>query len=191
MTLKEMKEKTYRLIEELSEDTAKQLTDDPDYEKKVNTCISIIQNELARLKKISAKLEYDLETGLEYTMPDDMYQVAKVVGSRYTQIGKWIIFEPNEKNSVTIYYYKYPKEITEETNDDEYKFELTQDCLEIMPFGIAGDMLKTDVSTNYGAYFSNRYNELKQGLDPRLNAGSMYIDTEAIYEWDWTGKENL
>lgn len=182
MTLKEMKEKTYRLIEELSEDTAKQLTDDPDYEKKVNTCISIIQNELARLKKISAKLEYDLETGLEYTMPDDMYQVAKVVGSRYTQIGKWIIFEPNEKNSVTIYYYKYPKEITEETNDDEYKFELTQDCLEIMPFGIAGDMLKTDVSTNYGAYFSNRYNELKQGLDPRLNAGSMYIDTEAIYE---------
>lgn len=191
MTLKEMKEKTYRLIEELSEDTAKQLTDDPDYEKKVNTCISIIQNELARLKKIPAKLEYDLKTGLEYTMPDDMYQVAKVVGSRYTQIGKWIIFEPSEEEKVTIYYYKYPKEITEETNDDEYKFELTQDCLEIMPFGIAGDMLKTDVSTNYGAYFSNRYNELKQGLDPRLNSGSMYIDTEAIYEWDWTGKENL
>ena len=184
MTLKEMKEKTYRLIEELSEDTAKQLTDDPDYEKKVNTCISIIQNELARLKKIPAKLEYDLKTGLEYTMPDDMYQVAKVVGSRYTQIGKWIIFEPSEEEKVTIYYYKYPKEITEETNDDEYKFELTQDCLEIMPFGIAGDMLKTDVSTNYGAYFSNRYNELKQRLDPRLNSGSMYIDTEAIYEWD-------
>ena len=86
--------------------------------KKVNTCISIIQNELARLKKIPAKLEYDLKAGLEYTMPEDMYQIAKVVGSRYTQVGKWMIFEPNSEEKVTIYYYKYPEKITEETDDD-------------------------------------------------------------------------
>ena len=192
MTLKEMKEKVYRLIEELSdsvstttegtesvEETETHLTDDPDYEKKINTCINIVQNELARIKKIPAITTYNTETSLTeniYTMPETMYQVDKIKGCGFEVIGKTIIFDEDYKGDVEIYYYKYPTLITEDTDDETYIFELDQDALEIMPFGVAGDMLKSDPSTNYGAYYSSRYNELKQMLDSRYTNGVIFVD---------------
>ena len=180
MTLKEMKEKVYRLIEELS-DTETQLTDDPDYDKKINTCINVIQNELSRIKKISAKMEYDTANGKILKFPSDMYQIAKIQECMYQILGNEIHFDEDYQGKVNIYYYKYPIQITEETNDNEYKFELSQDALEIMPFGVAGDMLKSDPSTSYGQIYSSRYNELKQYLDSRNTAGIIFIDTsEAI-----------
>lgn len=183
MTLEEMKEQVYRLIEELSDD-AGSLTDDPDYEKKINTCINVVQSELARIKKIPAKTTYNTETsetGNIYTFPSDMYQLDKLLGCNYQLIGKTIILDEEYKGDVDIYYYKYPTIITEDTDDESYVFELDQDALEIMPFGVAGDMLKSDPSTNYGAYYSNRYNELKQMLDSRLTSGTIYIDaSEAL-----------
>ena len=209
MTLKEMKEQVYRLIEELSdteeteveeendneeenteeetqtETVVHHLTDDPDYEKKINTCINIVQNELARIKKIPAKTTYNTETsetGNIYTFPSDMYQLDKILGCNYQIIGKTIIFDEDYKGDVGIYYYKYPEMIAEDENEDTYVFELDQDALEIMPFGVAGDMLKSDPSTNYGAYYSNRYNELKQMLDSRVTNGTIYIDTSEAIE---------
>lgn len=179
MKLIEMKEKVYRLIEELSDD-ATRLTDDPDYEKKINTCINMIQNELARIKRIPEKETYDTSKGSTMELPDDCYQVNKITGCMYELIGNEINFDEDYKGIVTIYYYKYPKQITENTIDT-YTFELSQDALEIMPFGVAGDMLKSDPSTNYGQVYSSRYNELKQYLDSRNNVGLIYIDTkEAI-----------
>lgn len=203
MTLLEMKEKVYRLIEELS-DTAPEptpepsddvenegeteevtteeethLTDDPDYEKKINTCINIVQNELARIKKIPAITTYNTETSLTgniYTMPETMYQIDKIKGCNYDVIGKTVIFDEDYLGDVEIYYYKYPTPITEETDDETYVFELDQDALEVMPFGVAGDMLKSDPSTNYGIYYSNRYNELKQMLDSRFTNGMITIE---------------
>lgn len=186
MTLKEIKEQVYRLIEELSEDTTEHLTDDPDYEKKINTCINIVQNELARIKKIPAKLVYNTETsetGNVYTMPDTMYQLDKAIGCDYNVIGREVTFDENYKGDVEIYYYKYPAIITEDTDDDTYTFELDQDALEVLPFGVAGDMLKSDPSTNYGAYYSSRYNELKQMLDSRLTNGMIIIDGSEALEF--------
>lgn len=207
MTLKDMKEKVYRLIEELKdniepEETTEEqnesqeeseeetvvenvsLTDDPDYEKKINDCINVVQNELARIKPIHAKITYNTETsatGNVYTYGSDVRQVYKIIGCNYEIIGKTIIFDEDYLGDVDIYYYKYPTEIAEDENDESYVFELDQDALEVMPFGVAGDMLKSDPSTNYGAYYSNRYNELKQMLDSRSTAGLIYIDaSEAI-----------
>lgn len=202
MTLKDMKERVYRLIEELSDSVTStttddetepgeeiveeetHLTDDPDYEKKINTCIDAIQNELARIKKIPAKTTYNTETsqtGNVYNFPDSMYQVDKILDCDFRVIGKTIIFDEDYKGEVTIYYYKYPTPITEETDDETYVFELDQDALNVMPFGVAGDMLKSDPSTNYGAYYSSRYNELKQMLDPRYTNGVIIVDgSEAL-----------
>lgn len=180
MTLEEMKEKVYRLIEELS-DNEDNLTDDPDYEKKINTCINIIQNELSRIKKIPTKMEYDTTNGNVLEFPEDMYQLFKIQECLYQVIGNEIHFDEDYKGTVQVHYYKYPVQITEETIDEDYVFELSQDALEIMPLGVAGDMLKSDPSTNYGTVYSNRYNELKQYLDSRNNSGIIYIDTsEAI-----------
>ena len=60
--------------------------------------------------------------------------------------------------------------------EDTYTFELSRDALEILPYGVAGDLLKSDVSSNYGTIYSNRYKELLQSLDPRNAMTSMYYD---------------
>ena len=179
MTLAAMKEQVYRIIEELGAAPQTSLTDDPDYAAKINDCINVVQNELARIKPIHAKITYNTETsetGNVYTFGDDVRQVYKVVGCDYEVIGKKIIFDENYLGDVDIYYYKYPELIAENENEANYVFELDMDALEVMPFGVAGDMLKTDPSTNYGAYFSNRYNELKQMLDSRSTAGLITIE---------------
>jgi len=75
-----------------------------------------------------------------------------------------------------VYYYKYPTQINEET-DDSQELDLSIDVLEIMPYGVAADLLKSDVSSNYGAIYAERYVEMKRELDPRYAMGAVYIDT--------------
>ena len=47
--------------------------------------------------------------------------------------------------------------------------------MEIAVYGVAGDLLKSDVSSQYGAVYSARYREMLQQLDPRYNVNSVYI----------------
>ena len=45
-----------------------------------------------------------------------------------------------------------------------------------MPYGVAADLLKSDVSTQYGAVYANRYEAMLQRLDPRNHMTSVYIE---------------
>ena len=174
MTLGEMKKKTLRLIEEINENS-EYLTDDPDISAKINDVINQIQFELSRLKKIPAKMEYEVDDYKILEMTDEMYQVFKITGcNTFDIIGKEIIFPDNFEGEVNIYYYKYPDRITANTKDN-YTFELTDDVLEIMPYGVAGDLLKSDVSNAYGNIYSQRYETMKQQLDSRYNMGFIEI----------------
>lgn len=176
MTLQEMKKKVLGLIEELNP-SSPALTDDPDIATKINDVINQIQNELARIKKISAKKEIEVIDNNEIDLKDvdnNLYQLNIVRGVENVILGDTIVF--NGKGTAKIYYYKYPTQITSST-DDTYEFELSQDLLEIMPYGVAGDLLKSDISANYGQVYSSRYEQLKQQFDPRYHTGSIYIDT--------------
>ena len=174
MTLKEMKQKTLRLIEEINEGDP-YLTDDPDISAKINDVINQIQNELSRLKKIPTKTVKEITDDKTYTMSDEMYQVFKITGSpTFDIIGNDIIFPEDFEGEVTIYYYKYPERITD-TTEDSYEFELSDDALEIMPYGVAADLLKSDVSNAYGNIYAQRYEQMKQQLDSRYNMGFIEI----------------
>jgi hypothetical protein len=81
-----------------------------------------------------------------------------------------------ETGTAEVSYFVYPERITEKTKDNGYEFELSADVLEIMPFGVAGDLLKSDVSTNYGSVYASRYNEMLQRLDHRYHLPTMYMD---------------
>lgn len=175
MTLEQMKEKVYTMVEEYNED-ADELTDDPDFAAKMNSVINQIQNELARFKKIKGYTTKEVAEGDTIALTDidkDIYQLDIIKDVDYELIGNNILF--NEDGTARIYYFKYPKQITSETQDT-YKFELSDDVLEIMPYGVAGDLLKSDVSSQYGAVYSNRYEQMKQNLDPRYALGSFYIE---------------
>ena len=48
--------------------------------------------------------------------------------------------------------------------------------LEIMPYGIAADLLKSDVSAEYGNVYANRYEAMKNQLDPRFQMSSIHVE---------------
>ena len=181
MTLKEQKYKILSLIEELNPEH-EYLTEDPDISAKINSVINQVQNELSRLKKIPTKYEYDTTLGKTLLLKDipSMYQLNKLSTTKYEVKGDLeIIFDDDVEENVTIYYYKYPTLIdiiidSAETStkiDEEYEFEIADELLEILPYGVAADLLKNDMISNYGKYYYERYNEMKQIIDPRPTTG--------------------
>ena len=175
MTLEEMKAKVYSLIEEYNEDE-ENLTEDEDLALKMNHVINQIQNELARFKKIEAYTTLEGSEGdlIDFSSVDDnLYQLNIIKGLDCEIIGQKIKF--NEDGVAEVYYYTYPSQIDENT-DDNFEFNLSIDALEIMPYGVAADLLKSDVSSNYGQIYAQRYREMKNELDPRYAMGAVYID---------------
>lgn len=182
MTLLEMKKKVLGLIEELNP-LSEFLTDDIDIQAKINEVINQINYELARFKKIPKYIEMEVSEGdlvdfadIEKEVGNEVYQVDVVYGVRYVPRANGTVLKFLESGRAEINCFVYPERITETTKDKAYEFELSQDALEIMPYGVASDLLKSDVSTEYGAVYASRYQEMIQRLDSRYNMGSIYID---------------
>lgn len=182
MTLQEMKKKVLGLIEELNP-LSEYLTDDPDIQAKINEVTNQIMFELSRFKKIPKYVEIDVSEGdvlefadIEREVGYEIYQIDIISGVRYAPKASGTVLKFTETGTAEINCFVYPERITESTKDKAYEFELSTDVLEVMPYGIAGDLLKSDVSTEYGAVYSNRYNEMLQRLDHRYQMPTMYID---------------
>ena len=181
MTLKEMKEKVLGMIEELNPDSTL-LTDDPDIATKFNDVTNQIMFELARMKKIPKYVEMNVAKGdmvefadIEKECGYEIYQISLVGGVAFSSKANGTVLKILEDGVAEIDVFVYPERITSKTNDS-YEFELSPDALEIMPYGIAGDLLKSDVSTEYGTIYSNRYENMLQRLDPRFQMTSIYIE---------------
>lgn len=182
MTLTEMKKKVLGLIEELNP-LSEYLTDDPDIQAKINDVINQIMFEMARFKKLPKYVEMNVSEGdilefedIEKTSGYEVYQIDIICGVRYVPKASGTVLKFMETGTAEISFFAYPERITEQTKDKGYEFELSQDVLEVMPYGIAGDLLKSDVSTEYGAIYSNRYQEMLTRLDHRYQMPTMYID---------------
>lgn len=182
MTLKEFKVKVLALIEELNPNS-KYLTDDPDIATKFNDVTNQVMFEMARLKKIPKYITMEVNKGdvidfaqLERKCGYEIFQVATISGVNYEQRASGTLYKILESGTAEIDVYVYPERITEKTKDNAYEFELSPDALEIMPYGVAGDLLKSDVSTQYGSIYSARYESMLQRLDPRNSISAIYID---------------
>ena len=181
MTLKEMKMKVLGLIEELNPKSSL-LTDDPDIATKINDVINQIMFELARIKKIPKYVEMKVSKGDMLNFADiekecgyEIYQISLVAGVDYSPKANGTILKILEDGTAEIDVFVFPEKITSKTSDS-YEFELSADALEIMPYGVAGDLLKSDVSTEYGAIYAQRYELMLQRLDPRYQTASIYIE---------------
>ena len=182
MTLLEMKKKTLGLIEELNPDS-EYLTDDPDIRAKINEVTNQIMFELARIKKLARYVEIEVSEGDTITFEDieracgnEIYQIENFGGVSHTPRAHGSIYKIHESGTAEIDCFVYPERITEKTNDKAYEFELSPDVLEIMPYGIAADLLKSDVSADYGHVYSTRYETMLQRLDPRYATSSITFE---------------
>lgn len=181
MTLAEMKKKVLRLIEEIS-DTNVNYTDDPDIAAKLNDVIQQVQVEVCRMKKIPAIYTeaFDTFTIIDLRTLPSFYQLeymsyldAEGNEAEYNLFGTYAEFP--KPGSINAYYYKYPERITDDT-PDTYEFELSEDALEVLPYGVAADLLKSDISNEYGKIYEQRYETMLARLDPRYSMGSIYIE---------------
>ena len=182
MTLAEMKRKVLGLIEELSPNN-ELLTDDPDIATKINDVINQIMFELARMKKIPKYVEIGVSEGDTVTFEDiekacgyEVYQLDAVCGVNYSARADGTILKILENGTLEVSCFVYPERITEKTKDKAYEFELSPDALEIMPYGVAADLLKSDVSTEYGTIYATRYESMLQRFDPRYSMTNIYIE---------------
>lgn len=175
MTLTDVKKQILAMIEELNPNS-ELLTDDPDISAKINYVINQIMIELVRIKKLPANktLEVKKDEVKSFTdLADDLFQLNIIRGVKHNIIDDFVTFE--EDGMANIFYYKYPTLITDE-NASTYKFELPIDLMQVLPYGVAGDLLKSDISANYGQIYANRYESMLQRIDSRYSTGSIYIE---------------
>jgi hypothetical protein len=164
MTLKEMKAKTFSLIEEYYPDL-KGLAEDEDVLNKINGVVNQIQMDLMKYRKINAYKEIEVNENKVINLKEELegcYQLKSIyIGEdvEYSMPNEDIIVFPDDYNgTIKVYYYKYPKEVKvifddddDETKyDEDFEFDLDLVLLEIMPYGIAADLLKMDMISNYG-----------------------------------------
>ena len=182
MTLEEMDYKVLALIEEVNPDS-ENLTDDPDIAAKKRSVTNQVMFEMARFKKIPKYVEMNVNKGDLLTFEDianacgyEIYQVNVIKGVNCDPKANGTVFKILESGTAEIDVFVYPERITEKTKGKAYEFELSDDALEIMPYGIAAHLLLSDVSTEYGAIYLKEYEKMLQRLDPRYKMTSVYID---------------
>ncbi|WP_288910801.1 hypothetical protein [uncultured Thomasclavelia sp.] len=174
MTWEEIRSETLKLLEEYSENYD-ELTDDEDIANKIIPATNKILFELARFKKITAYEQREVSENeiLDLKTLDSFYQLKLIRGVDFDKVENFATFKEN--GTATIYYYKYPTLITEDT-DDDFELELDLDALNIAPTGIAGTILMTDISNQYGSVFLNRYEQMLSRLDNRNDVGSITFE---------------
>ena len=182
MTLGQVKKTALALIEEYAPDNDL-LTDDEDIQMRINLLVNSAYQELSQIKKINATHMLDrTEKGnskyfREYDMPEDLYQLKNIIVKdsetnevlnnnldHYIENSKIFINDLTEGNYI-INYFKYPEEINEETLDD-FKLELDQDACNVLPYAVASDILKADISNDY-SIFEAKYQSMLSRLDNR------------------------
>lgn len=192
MTAKEMKIKVFSLIEEYYPEQIS-LADDQDVRYKINGAINQIQMDLMKYKKTPFKYETTIKRDnpvlLLNSIPN-FYQLNTIPNVEYEVVGDYEIkFEIDEDTTIEVYYYKLPElmdltfkasgnksaEQVSAEYDESFEFELSTELQEIMPYGIAADLLKQDMISNYGKYFYERYLEMKNMIDSRKTTGMVTI----------------
>ncbi len=181
MTLSEMKKKVLALIEEL-DPHSEYLTEDPDIAAKLNYVTNQIMFEVARIKKIPKYVELSVSAGDLITFEDisgecgyDVYQIGRINGAGHAERASGTVIKVLEDGVLEIDCFVYPERITEKSKGS-YEFELPDDALEVMPYGIAADLLRSDASAEYGTVYASRYEQMLQRLDPRYAMTSVSIE---------------
>lgn len=185
MKLRDAIRKILALIEEYNPES-ELLTDDPDISTKIYDVINQVMYELARLKKIPRFLSLPVVSGdvvsfqdLSELVGNAVYQLGPVRCVRYESRADGTVLKFTESGTAEIDLFVYPKRITPETSLD-YEFELSDDVLEVMPYGVAADLLKSDQSAEYGSVYATRYETMLQRLDSRNRMSSIYFDGGVI-----------
>lgn len=191
MTIQDLKQKTFSLIEEYDSEISL-FTDDEDLLGKVNGCINMIATELSRYRK---KLVINTITITEEDSKtiflneiEGFFQLKEIdlVQENYKLTENILRLKEDYVGSFDLYFYKTPNTVPlnypviidgismeKEQYESITEMDLDSILIEIAPYGIAADLLKLDIISNYGQYFYSRYASMLSTIDNRYSGGSV------------------
>lgn len=181
MTAQEKIKEILALIEELNPES-ELLTADPDIQAKIFSVTNHVMFELARLKKIPGYVEIPVEDGELLTfgkigeaVGGTVYQLGTVRGVTYDLRAAGTVLKIQNGGVAEIDCFLYPERITEE-NWKDYEFSLSDDALEVLPYGVAADLLKSDASAQNGEVYRKEYETRIQRVDSRYAMPSIRVE---------------
>lgn len=125
----------------------------------------------------------DYEKYIEYKLPEDFYQLNYITykGSKledYKREESSIRIPSSYVGEIIIRYYKYPTMIDDNT-PDSFELELSPKSQMILPYYVASDVLKSDVSANYTS-FEAKYNAKLEILNQTKTDSSNTIEIHQL-----------
>ena len=154
MTLKEGKDKVFKLLDEYDPEGGA----DEDLDARLADFFDTAQKEIAKVKKIVKICEIERAEGeTEYAMPADFMSLrcVWVDGKRSRRLG-WragkIVIPENMTAAVEIEYNAIPATVNNDT-PESYEFELSEDAAEVMPFYVAAQALAADFIQDYNPFW--------------------------------------
>lgn len=173
MTYGENKKIFFSLIDEYNPNNT-YFTDDDDARTKAANLYNTRYSDLASQKFNKKTKEYEITTedrGYEsFKLPKGTY--IKVLGGRneynepismnYRIEGENILISKANPGKLVLEYTPYPSMITDETEDD-FELEIDDELANILPFGVASDLLKTDPGEDWTAFekeYERRYQKI-------------------------------
>ncbi len=173
MKLEIFEKKCLALIEELNPES-QYLTDDVDIRAKIYEVINQIMFEVIRIKKLPKYIEVEVSNGELLTFENlgghcgyEVFQLCAVHGVKYDSKADGTVLKFLEDGTAEIEVYVYPERITEKTKAKSFELELPAEILEVMVYGVAADLLKSDESANFGKIYADRYETMLRRIDPR------------------------
>lgn len=170
MDLGTLKDYAVQLIDEFSNKEYK--TDDDDIRIKLNNLFNVGQIELSNIRKIRRIFEIKVNKINDYViyeLPNNFKELANIYCSPDNEIQYRIQEDVHDKrikikskipDVVEIEYYSIPSIIDDNTNDN-YKFEIDIDAQMLLPYYVAADILKSDVSADYTSFEAKYSNKLE------------------------------
>lgn len=191
MNLKENKKITLSLIEEFNPES-EYLTDDEDIRNRIRSIYNTCMMNIARAKRIEKTYTFEKEDSdtdfyQAFGIPSNCYVIRDIIvqdpetnairdnQADYYRLGKELYINTKIKGTHILRYYAYPKEIKEDVEDEDYKFDIDLDIQYLLPYAVASDILKTDTSADYTA-FENKYRTELNSLAVNKEEMQVYIN---------------
>ena len=165
MTLGEAKRKTLMLLDEYSLDGS--VTVDADVDARMNDFFDLAQRDIAAWQPIVRRAKMTLDGSGRMALPADVRRVLRVraPGRRagdYEVSDGYLLFRSGDTATVTLDYIASAAHVTPETSDD-YRFEVSEEAANCLPFFVAAQQLVADLVVDYGAFY-NMYLQMRAVL---------------------------
>lgn len=189
MNLGILKKMAVQLIDEFSNNS--NITDDEDISLKLNNLFNIAQLELSLLRKINKVIEFEINDNdaigyISFDLPDNFIEVNNIkFFSENDKILNYYIQNKTLKvyydcvGKIELEYYARPVAITDETPDD-HELELDIEAQMLLPYYVASDILKSDVSANYTA-FEAKYRDKLEVINSSSPKNGTFVQIHTLF----------